>query len=462
MTIEYAPDFASDPSMQHHPAEQRHSNADPRELLHAALQAAREHGSTAAEADLGMGHGLSVSVRRGAPENIEHQRDKALSLTVYVGQRKGSASTTDLGAKALGETAQSACNIARHASPDPCAGLIDAGYLAREIPDLDLMHSWNIGPDEAIDLAIGCEREALTADRRITNSDGAMVSTYSGSHWYANSHGFSGGWDWSTHSIDCAVIAEAGGGMQRDGWYTKHRNPVALERPEAVGRHAAERALARLGAARLSTRRAPVVFEAPVADGLFGAFVGAISGGAQYRKASFLLDRLGTEVFAPGVRIHEEPHLKCALGSAPFDSDGMATRPRDLVSAGVLQGYVLSAYSARKLGLPPTGNGGGVHNLIVEPGAHDLDGLLRTMGTGLLVTDMIGFGVNQVTGDFSRGASGFWVEQGAIRFPVEEITVAGNLKDMYRNILAVGNDVDRRGNIQTGSVLIDGLTIAGG
>jgi PmbA protein len=447
--------------MHPRPAASGHSAGDLRNVLETALELARAGGATAAEGDIGTGHGLSVSVRNGAPENIEHQRDKSLSLTAYVGQRKGSASTTDFAPAALRATAQSACDIARHASPDPCAGLIEARYLARDIPDLDLLHPWAITPDAAVELAIACEREALGADRRITNSDGAMVSTYAGSHWYANTLGFAGGWDWSTHSIDCAVIAEAGGGMQRDGWFTRHRDPAALEHAEAVGREAARRALARLGATRLSTRRAPVIFEAPVADALFSAFLGAISGGALYRKASFLLDRAGTEVFAPGIRIHEEPHLRCALGSAPFDSDGMATRPRDLVRAGVLQGYVLSAYSARKLGLEPTGNGGGVHNLIVEPGASSPDQLLRTMGTGLLVTDMIGFGVNQVTGDFSRGASGFWVENGDLRFPVEEITVAGNLKDMYRNIIAVGNDVDRRGNIQTGSVLIDGLTIAG-
>lgn len=430
-------------------------------VLDDALRAAADCGATSAEADIGSGRGLSVSVRQGEPENVEHQRDKALSLTVYVDQRKGTASTTDFSPAAVRETARSACEIARHASPDPCAGLIDAGYLARTIPDLDLLHPWDISPDDAIDIAVACEREALGTDRRITNSDGALVSTYSGSHWYANSHGFRGGWDWSTHSIDCAVIAGSGDNMQREGWYTKHRNPAQLEQARAVGRQAAERTVARLGARRLSTRRAPVIFEAPVAGGLFSAFIGAISGGALYRKASFLLDRLDSEVFARHVRIHEEPHLPCALGSAPFDSDGMATRPRDLVSAGVLRGYVLSAYSARKLGLQPTGNGGGVHNVVVDPGTQDLAGLLRTMGTGLLVTDLIGFGVNQVTGDYSRGASGYWIENGAVAFPVEEITVAGNLLEIYRNIAAVGTDVDRRGNILTGSVLVEGMTIAG-
>ncbi len=434
---------------------------DPRQTLQSVLQAASEFGATAAEADMGMGHGLSVSVRQGEPENVEHQRDKSLSLTVYIGQRKGSASSTDLSPKAIRDIALSACNIARHGSPDPCAGLLDAGLLAREIPDLDLLHPWEILPEQAIDLAIECERAALAVDRRLTNSDGALVSTYSGSHWYANSYNFIGGWDWSTHSMDCAVIGADSSGMQRDGWYTKHRNPDLLESAQAVGRQAGERTVARLGARRLSTRRAPVIFEAPVAGGLFSSFIGAISGGALYRKASFLLDRAGTEVFAPNIRIHEQPHLQGALGSAPFDNDGMATRPRDLIRAGILQGYVLDAYSARKLNLEPTGNGGGVHNLTVEPGNQNLPALLQTMGTGLLITDLIGFGVNQVTGDYSRGVCGFWVENGAIAYPVEEITVAGNLLEMYKNIIAVGMDVDWRGNVLTGSVLVDGLTIAG-
>ena len=447
--------------MNNQPVIKNVAATDLRQVLQAALQAAADFGATAAEADIGTGHGLSVSVRQGEPENVEHQRDKALSLTVYLGQRKGSASSTDLGVNAVREIARSACDIARHASPDPCTGLLEPRYLARTIPDLDLVHPWDITPEQALDLAIDCEREALAADRRITKSDGALVSTYTGRHWYANSNDFIGGWDWSSHTVDCAVIAEDSAGMQRDGWYSKHRNPLMLEPIQAVGRQAGERAAARLGSRRLTTRRAPVIFEAPVASGLFSAFIGAISGNALYRKASFLLDRLGTGVFAPHLRIHEQPHRKCALGSAPFDNDGMATRARDLIRAGVLQGYVLDAYSARKLGLEPTGNGGGVHNLIVEPGTQDLAALLRTMGTGLLITDLIGFGVNQVTGDYSRGASGFWVENGAISFPVEEITVAGNLLDMYKNIIAVGADEDRRGNVITGSVLIDGLTIAG-
>jgi PmbA protein len=433
-----------------------------KEVLLRVLDLAGRRGAGAAEVDLGSGHGLSVTVRNGDVETIEHQRDKGLSVTVYLGRRKGSASTTDFGDTALAQTVEAACTIAGYASEDDCAGLLEPRYLAREIPDLDLSHPWEISPEEAIALARQCEAEAKRTDARITNSEGAVLGTYSGTHLYGNSHGFIGGWDWTSHSLDCNVIAGDGATMQRDGWYTKARDPLQLEDPRAVGRRAAERTVARLGARRLPTRKVPVIFEAPLAAGLFASFVTAISGAALYRKASFLQDSLGHAVFAPHLDIREEPHLRKALGSAPFDADGMATRPRDLVSAGTVMGYVLSAYSARKLGMEPTGNGGGVHNIIVGHGDLDLAGLIREMWTGLLVTDLIGFGINQVTGDYSRGASGFWVENGEIRRPVEEITIAGNLKDMYRGIMAVGSDVDRRGNFQTGSLLIDGMTVAGG
>jgi len=430
-------------------------------VLRRTLDAARGRGATAAEAEVGAGSGLSVTVRNGEVETVEHQADKGLNITVYMGRRKGSAGTTDFSDKALADSVAAACTIAEYASEDPCAGLIDPAYLAGAIPDLDLHHPWELAPEQAIALATECEQHARDADPRLTNSDGTMVSTYSGSHLYGNSHGFIGGWQWSSHSFDCTMIAESGGGMQRDGWFTRARDHLDLEDPRSLGRQAAARTTARLGARRLSTRSAPVIFEAPVADGLFGAFVTAISGAALYRKASFLLGRLGTPVFADHLRIHEEPFLKKGMGSTPFDNDGMATRARDLVRDGVLQGYVLSAYSARKLGMAPTGNAGGVHNLIVEHGGKDLPALLKAMDTGLLVTDLIGFGVNQVTGDYSRGAAGFWVQGGKIQYPVEEITVAGNLADMYRRIVEVGSDVDRRGNIQTGSVLIENLTIAG-
>jgi PmbA protein len=425
------------------------------------LHEAKRLGAGGVEAEIGTGCGLTVTVRNGAVETVEHQRDKGLGVTVYLGRRKGNASSSDLGEQAVRDTVQAACTIARFASEDDCAGLIDPRWLATGIPDLDLHHPWPIEPAEAIALAVECEQAALSADARIDKSDGASLSTYSGLHFYANSHGFAGGWQWSSHTLDCAVIAGSAGGMQRDSWYSRARAAAQLSPATLVGREAARRTASRLDARRLATRRVPVIFEAPVASGLFSAFIGAISGGALYRRASFLQDRLGQPVFAPQVDIREQPHLLRAAGSAPFDGDGMATRERQLVAGGVLQGYVLSAYSARKLGMDPTGNADGVHNLVVGHGDQDLPALLRTMDRGLLVTDTIGFGINQVTGDYSRGVSGFWIEGGEVRYPVEEITVAGNLSDMYKRIVEIGNDVDTRGNIRTGSVLIEEMTIAG-
>jgi PmbA protein len=396
----------------------------------------------------------------GEVEAIEHQRDKGLGITVYVDQRKGSASTTDFSAQAIKDSVLAACTIARNASSDKYAGLIAAEYLATEIPDLDLYHPWKITPDQATELAIECETAARQIDSRITNADGTLVNSYSGNHVYANSHGFIGGWDWSNHLIDCTVIADENG-MQRDGWYSKARDAEDLEDTQEIARKAAQRTVARLGARKLTTRQAPVLFEASVAGSLFSAFIGAISGGALYRKASFMLDKINQQIFAEHIHIHEDPFLPKAMGSAAFDSDGMATRAHDIVKDGILQSYVLSAYSARKLNLTPTGNAGGVHNLFIEPGNQNLDELIKTMHSGLLVTDMIGFGVNQMTGDYSRGASGFWIENGEIQYPVEEITVAGNLLEMYMQIVAVGNDIDARGNTRTGSVLIENMTVAG-
>ena len=434
---------------------------DAHALIDQVLSNCRKLGVSAAEAGINTGHGLSVNVRMGQVETVEHQRDKGLGVTVYMDGRKGSASTTDFSGDALEATVSAACTIARHASRDDCAGLIEPEYLAKDVPDLDLCHNWDITPQAAIDLAIECEDSARREDERLTNSDGALVGTYSGTHLYGNTHGFINGWDWSSHNIDCTVIAEENGRMQRDGWHTKARDQRDLESVERVGQEAARRTLSRLNAKKLTTRSAPVIFEAPVARGLFSAFIGAISGGALYRQASFLLDKLGKQVFAPQVQIEEQPHLPKELGSAPFDDDGMATRRKHLVRDGVLESYVLSAYSARKLSMAPTGNAGGVHNLVVQTGEQDLDALIRQMDTGLLVNDMIGFGVNQVTGDYSRGASGFWIERGEIQYPVEEITVAANLKDMFQHIVGIANDIDNRGNIKTGSVLIENMTIAG-
>ncbi len=434
---------------------------DPRALIDRVLSSSRKLGADAAEADINTGRGLSVNVRMGQVETIEHQRDKGLGITVYMAGRKGSASTSDFSDEALEASVNAACTIARHASQDDCAGLIDPEFLATSVPDLDLCHNWEIAPQAAIELAVECETAARRVDARLTNSDGSLVGTYTGSHLYGNTHGFINGWDWSSHNIDCTVIAEENGRMQRDGWYTKARDQRDLENVESVGREAARRTLSRLNAKKLTTRSAPVIFEAPVARGLFSAFITAVSGGALYRRASFLLDKLGEPVFAPRIQLEEQPHLPKELGSAPFDNDGMATQRKHLVRDGILESYVLSAYSARKLGMNPTGNAGGVHNLVVQTGEQDLDALIRQMDTGLLITDMIGFGVNQVTGDYSRGASGFWVERGKVAYPVEEITVAANLKDMFRNIVSIGNDVDNRGNIKTGSVLVENMTIAG-
>ena len=430
-------------------------------LARHVLELASARGATAAETDIGTGTGYTTTVRMGEVEKLEHERDKALSITVYMDRHKGSASTSDFSDKALAETVSAACDIARHASEDPHTGLVDAKLMASTVPDLDLYHPWNLAPEDAIQMALECEGIAMAADPRINNSDGAMLSTYSGEHAYGNTHGFAAGWKWSYHMIDCTVIAEQSGNMQRDGWYSKARDFNELIPLESIAMEAARRTIGKLGAKKISTRRVPVIFEAPVASGLFAAFITAISGGSLYRRASFLLDMLEKPVFSEHIHIHEQPHLKKALGSAPFDNEGVATQARDIVSDGILRSYVLSGYSARKLGMQTTGNAGGVHNLTIDPGDYDLPALLEKMHTGFLVTDMIGFGVNQVTGDYSRGASGYWVENGEIQFPVEEVTVAGSLKDMYRNVIAIGNDVDRRGNILTGSVLIDGLTVAG-
>jgi len=440
---------------------EQNKNNEPVELVQRLLDEAHKQGATAAEADIGIGTGFSVTVRWGEIEKIEHERDKGLGITVYMGKRKGSASTSDFSDKSLQETIKAACDIAHYASEDAAAGLVETELMAKTIPDLDLHHPWPITPEQAIELAIKCEDIARNFDQRINNSDSAVVSSYSGTHAYGNTNGFAGGWQWSSHTIDCTVIAEQAGSMQRDGWYSKTRDYNDLQTINAIGEEAARRTIQKLGARKLSTRNVPVIFEAPVASGLFSAFITAISGGSLYRRASFLLDKLGKPVFSKQIHIHEQPHLKKALGSTPFDNDGVATQARDIVKDGILQGYVLSGYSARKLGMQTTGNAGGVHNLIIEPGTGTLNDLIKQMNTGLLITDMIGFGVNQVTGDYSRGASGFWIENNEIQFPVEEITIAGNLKDMFQHIVAIGNDVDPRGNILTGSVLIENMMVAG-
>ena len=430
-------------------------------LIEQTLEEAKCQGATSAEADIGTGAGLTITTRLKELEKVEHEREKGLGVTVYFDHKKGNASSSDLSDQAIQDTVRAACDIARYASEDSAAGLADANLMATEQPDLDIYHPWNISAEDATAIAIECETYAMNSDKRINNSDGCMLSSYSGEHIYGNSHGFIGSWQWSSHMLDCTMIAEDAKGMQRDGWYSKARAPEDLESTKQIGEKAAKRTVARLGARKLSTRTCPVIFEAPVARGLFSALTTAISGSALYRKASFLQDTLGKQIFAPSIDIQEKPFIKRGMGSAPFDNDGLATTEKHIVKNGVLETYLLSAYSARKLNMKPTANAGGVHNLIVKPGELDYQSLIKKMGTGLLITDMIGFGVNQVTGDYSRGASGFWVEQGEIQYPVEEITVAGNLKQIYQHILEVGSDVDVRGNIQTGSVLIEQMTVAG-
>lgn len=428
------------------------------------LAEAKALGADAAEAAISVESGLSVTVRLGEVETIEHTRDKGLGITVYLNGRKGSASTTDFSAQAIKDTVRAAASIARHGAEDPCAGLPDASRLAWDFPDLDLYHPWDLSTEEAIDLAKRCEDAARGADTRIVSSEGATVNSHQGLHIYGNSHGFIGGYPGTRHSYSCSVIAQdsgGSGGMERDHWYSAARAAAGLESPESVGLKAAERTVRRLSARRLPTQQAPVIFAADIASSLLGHFIAAIRGGALYRKASFLLDHLGKQVFPAHVRIYEQPHLLGAIGSAPFDSEGVATRERDLVSGGVLQSYVLDTYSARRLGMETTGNAGGVHNLTIASGSLDLAGLLARMDRGLLITELMGMGVNTVTGDYSRGAAGFWVEGGEMRYPVHEITVAGNLRQMFMGLMEVGTDVDLRGNVRTGSILLEGMTIAG-
>jgi PmbA protein len=439
--------------------EQRQTRLE--QMVGELLNEARRQGASAAEAGVSSDAGLSVSVRMNEVETIEHTRDQGLGVTVYFGHRKGSASSTDFSPAAIRDTVQAACHIARYTNEDACAGLADPELMAREIPDLDLYHPWEIDVQQAIDLGLTCEAAALSLDPRITKSDGVNVNTHSGLHVYGNSHGFIGGYPSSRHSLSCSMVGQEGDSMQRDYWYTSARTPAQLEAAEMVGRKAGERTLARLGARRLGTREAQVVFQAETAGGLLGNLIGAISGSSLYRRSSFLLDHLGRQIFPGFVRIHENPLLPRGLASTPFDSEGVTTRPKDFVSDGILSSYVLGSYSACKLGMQTTGNAGGVHNLAIEPGELELDGLLRKMGRGLLVTEMMGHGLNMVTGDYSRGATGFWVERGEIQFPVEEITIAGNLKEMFAGLVAVGRDEDDRSGIRTGSWLMSPMTIAG-
>jgi len=446
-----------------------YSPAQLKEFAQIVLDAARRAGASACECEVSEGRGMSVTVRKDEPETIEHNLDKGIGITVYFGERpnarRGHASTSDFSTAALQSAVEAAAAIGRKTAVDDCAGPPDAKDLARapdlDKLDLDLHHPWELGTEEAIRIARRIERAAFALSPRIKMTEGATVSAQQGQFVLANSQGFMHGFPTSRHSISISVIAEDRGLMQRDDWYSSSRVPGRLADPEALGSYAGRRALARLGARKIATCQAPVLFEAPVAAGLIGSFVSAASGGSLYRKSSFLLDALGRQIFAKGVTIDERPHEPRALASAPFDEEGVATRPRAVVRDGVLEGYFLGSYSARKLGMRSTGSAGGNHNLVVSSNGPDFEGMLKRMRRGFLVTEMLGQGTNLLTGDYSRGAAGYWVENGEIAFPVEEVTVAGNLKDMYRGISAVGSDVLVRGAYRCGSILVDNMTIAG-
>ena len=431
------------------------------QLSRDVLAHARKQGATACDVDVSEGFGQSVTVRHGEVETIEYNRDKGIGVTIYLGQQKGSASTSDFSTAALKDTVDAALSIARFTAADPCAGLAEAELLAKDSPDLDLYHPWDLPVESAIDLARRCETAAFAVSPLVSNSEGASVSTQEAQFVSANSLGFMGGYPSSRNYIACSVIAGEGDTMQRDDWYSTARRGDALAAPETIGDYAARRALSRMGSRKIKTCQVPVLFEAPLAAALIGSFVHSVSGGSLYRKSTFLPDSLGTRIFPEHVTISERPHLLQGLASSAFDSDGVATRDREVVVDGVLQGYFLSVYTARKLGMQTTGNAGGSHNLIVHPGKLDFPGLLKKMNRGLLVTELLGHGVNYVTGDYSRGAAGYWVENGQIQHPVEEITIAGNLRDMFMNIVAIGNDTLCRGSKQLGSILVERMQVAG-
>jgi PmbA protein len=444
-----------------------YSRATFEKLVDSALAHAKKLGATDAGAEASEGCGLSVSVRKGELENVERNRDKSLGVTVYVGKRRGNASTSDFSSAAIEQTVQAAYDIARFTAEDPVAGLPDPDDIAgaNEQPDLDLFHPWNITSEDAANIALACEAAAFATDKRITNSEGAGVSAQQSHFFSSHTGGFRGGYASSRHSVSVAPIAGKGDGMQRDAWYSSMRDASQLSAPEAIGRYAAERALSRLKSRKIATRECPVLFESPLAAGLLGGFVQAVSGGALYRKSTFLIDSLGKKVFPDHIDVVEDPHVKRGKGSAAFDEEGVRTKGRKVVDEGVVQGYFLSSYSARKLGMKTTGNAGGSHNLTLKSRLtkpdDDLKEMLRKLGTGLFVIELMGQGVNYVTGDYSRGASGFWVEKGEIAYPVQEITIAGNLKTMLAGIEAVGADTYNYGAKTVGSVLVGKMKVAG-
>lgn len=432
------------------------------EVAEIALAQARDLGASAAEVEVGQDQGMSVTVRNGAVETVEHNRDKGLTVTVYFGHRSGNARTTDFAADAIRGSVASACAIAQFTEQDPCNGLAERDLLATEFPDLDLYHPWPLGMEQALDIATDCEAAALSFDSRISNTEGATLSSHQGIDVYANSDGFRGLVRSSRHGVSCSVIAGRDDSMQRDYWYDSARDAADLAAPRAVGEKAARRTVQRLGARKARTGEYPVLFHPSVAGSLLSHLVGAISGPSLYRRASFLLDQAGRRIFPDFIRIHEQPHLPKSAGGAAFDGEGVRTAARDLVESGVLRGYVLDSYAARKLGTRTTGNAGGVHNLEIEPTTErNWRQLIGEMGRGLVVTELIGFGVNTVTGDYSRGAFGFWVDNGEIQYPVQEFTIAGNLAEMFNRIIAVGADVERRRNLRSGSIWVEQMTVAG-
>jgi len=431
------------------------------EIAEDVIRRCRAKGASEADVAASIDEGLAVNVRLGEVETVERTRDRGVSVTVYFGRRKGSANTADLDPKSIEQTVEHACAIARFTEEDPANGLAEAALLARDFPDLDLWHPWDITAEEAIRLGIEIEDAGRAFDPRIDNSEGASVQAGASMTAYANSLGFVGTERGTRHSLSCALIAEDDAGMQREYWYDTVRSAGDFVSAESIGRKAAERTVARLGARKLSTRECPVLFAPEVARGLIGHFLSAVSGGALYRRASFLVDHAGKRVFPHWMQIVERPRILRGHGSTAFDSEGVATRDSDLIRDGVLARYILGSYSARKLGLTSTGNAGGVHNVVVETGREDFAALVKRMGTGLVVTELMGQGVSLITGDYSRGAAGFWVENGEIAYPVEEITIASNLREMFDRIVAIGSDVDLRSHILCGSILVDRMTVAG-
>lgn len=444
-----------------HPSELLNKQADYKSLLTELMNVAKKQGATQTEASISHDTGFSVTVRNQEVETIEHNRNKSLGINVYFGQKKGSASTSDFSPQAIKSTLEAASHIARFTTEDPFNGLADAEFLEKTPLNLDLYHPWSIDPQNAIALGKDCEAHALAKDKRLTLSEGVSLSTQEAIYVYANSNGFLAGYPSSIHNISCSLIAKDKSGMQRDGSYTINRNPHQLQSIEELAKEAADNTVKRLSARRVSTCQVPVIFHSEIADRLIRTFLEAISGGNLYRNASFLVNHIGKSVFAKKISIYEKPHLLRALGSAPFDDEGVRTSDRVLVEEGVLRGYLLNSYSARKLGLQTTGNAGGFHNILLETSQFNLNDLIKQMDQGLLVTELMGQGINLVTGDYSRGAAGFWVENGEILYPVEEITIAGNLKDMYQNIIAVGNDINNKSSIQTGSIFLEKMMIAG-